>query len=174
MPLYPICIVLTTCTWKNWYCSTCTPVQCKYKYSTGHSRGQCTPVKYTRSTVPGTYYLHLRPLSHESQRYFDTTTSGRPGCWRTRWPRGKTDNGCTMIQSRSIIGSSIVAARLAKQIMTTMDQCEHSPIPFTETSKIVQQGKTYAAVVMGIDHECDQNGQARDCKCSSPRSESNG
>ena len=83
---------------------------------------------------------------------------------------GQTDDGWTMVQPKSTKESKSVVTRLAKLVMATMGLPKQAPDPFTESGKIIKQGKTYATAVMTNDHERDQNGRARDYNCWRSRS----
>ena len=76
---------------------------------------------------------------------------------------GQTDDGWTVVQPKSATVSKSITARLAKQVMETIDVPKQDPVPFTKTENFVKQGKTYAAVVMTNIHGRDQNDHVRDC-----------
>lgn len=73
-----------------------------------------------------------------------------------------TDDGWTMVQSKSAKEPGLIVTRLARQVRETMNELKQGHDPFTKKDHFTKQGKTYAAIVMAKSHGRDQDDHVRD------------
>ncbi len=77
---------------------------------------------------------------------------------------GQTDDGWTMVHLKPAKESTsrLIVTRLAKQVITSVNEPKPGLDPLTKKDHVANQDKTYAAIVMGNIHGHHQNDHVRD------------